>query len=84
MFDPLDNSRRTDALDLLKTIQTALEADDIGSALDRTKRLQKQLAEWQRVESIRDAKQWLDDALADELLAFNSETARQQIETWRR
>ncbi len=83
MLEPLQSVRKADALDMLKQVQTALEADDVNSAAEQLQRLQKHMTEWQRSVRIRTARDWLDDALGGELLAFDTERAKAQIAAWR-
>jgi hypothetical protein len=80
MVDSPNASRRETALEHLRATQTAIESEQVADALKHAQRLQ---AEWARAAQILAARAWLDESLAGELLAFNSERARQQLEAWR-
>ncbi len=78
-----DPSAKDTARELLKAVQEAVEADQTQTALETLEQLQQHIQVWSRTERVQQAKAWLDDALAGELLAFNTEAARNYLETWR-
>lgn len=69
---------RERALGTLESIRTALEASDLQEAISQIDVLQNQLVDWRRA----DAREWLDNALKNDLLLFNIDAANQRLRQW--
>ncbi len=82
MLNANGKSARETAIDLLQAVQDAVEADQTQTALKTLEQLQQHIQAWSRSERTQQAKAWLDDALAGELLAFNTEAARTHLTAW--
>lgn len=72
------NAVRDRALRTLDLIRDALVDGSLPDALTQIDVLQGQLVEWRRA----DARRWLDDALAQDVLLFNVDAARQRLDQW--
>ncbi|MEO1162234.1 MAG: hypothetical protein AAFV98_00500 [Chloroflexota bacterium] len=76
------DSQHDKAYALLGEIRASLEADALDDAIAHVASLSEQLAEWQRSETLQNARTWLETALHDDLLAFDVNAARHYIRKW--
>ncbi|MGB1285264.1 MAG: hypothetical protein ACPG7F_01925, partial [Aggregatilineales bacterium] len=82
MTAPLEQSAKDRALHLLEQIRIELENLSLDSATVQLNALQTHLADWHNQVRIEDARGFLDEAFADDVLVFNVEAAQQQLERW--
>lgn len=75
-------SRKDIALNLLDQLRTALENDAVKDATEHLEQLQTHIADWQRSETLREARNWLNTALQADLLTFDSGRAKTFLEQW--
>ncbi len=75
-------SRKDRALQLLDQIRAELDTENIQNAVLQADLLYKHLHDWQKTQHIQSARAWLDEALQNELLAFNADAARQHLTKW--
>ncbi len=81
MSTPPD-SRKSRAVQLLEQLQSDLESDSLDEAVSQAQTLYEHLREWQKSQHIRAAREWLDEAVQDDALAFDSRTAREHLARW--
>jgi hypothetical protein len=79
---PSKKSRKEEALELLESIRAELEEDALDKASEGLAQLSSLMTEWQRSLHLQAARQWLDTALDEELLAFDAATAREHLQKW--
>ncbi len=75
-------SEKTTALTLLDQIRAALEENDVSEAMQQVQQLADHVASWERSQRIIQARQALDSALQEDVLAFDGTAAQQQLERW--
>lgn len=78
----LPDSQHEKAYALLDEIRASLETDALDDAVAHVTTLAEQLAEWQRNETLQNARSWLEAALQDDLLAFDVTVARTYVRKW--
>lgn len=84
MTAPLtDDARRDHALKLLDQIRAELENDQIENSILQLDTLRQHMQQWRDKRHLEDAKTWLNDALQDDVLAFNADLAQQHLTRWR-
>jgi hypothetical protein len=81
MSTPPD-SRKSRAVQLLEELQSSLETDSLDDAVSQAQTLYEHLRDWQKTEHIRAARQWLDEAIQEDALAFDSRSAREHLARW--
>jgi acyl-CoA reductase-like NAD-dependent aldehyde dehydrogenase len=82
MTVPIPLTRKDSALQLLDQIRAELENDELDNAVTQLAQLSTHLADWRRSEVIMAAREWLDDAFHDDVLAFDGTTAEDYLEKW--
>jgi hypothetical protein len=82
MTVPVPSSRKDRALQYLDLLRAELENDELENAVAQLAQLNQLLAEWRRSELIQAAREWLDDALQDDVLAFDGATADDYLDRW--
>lgn len=80
---PVPLTRKDRALQLLDQIRAELENDDLENAVAQLAQLNIHLADWRRSELLQAAREWLDEALQDDVLAFDGAAAQDYLERWR-
>ncbi|MCA9915530.1 MAG: hypothetical protein KC496_19385, partial [Anaerolineae bacterium] len=75
-------SQKSTALTLLDQIRTALEENDISEAMQQVQQLAEHIESWERSQRVIQARQALDSALQEDVLAFDGTAAQQQLERW--
>jgi hypothetical protein len=79
---PSKKSRKEEALELLESIRAELEDDALDKAAEGLGQLSKLMGEWQRSLHIQAARNWLDNAFDEDVLAFDAGTAREHLQKW--
>lgn len=79
---PAPLSRKDRALQLLDQIRAELDIENLHNAIIQTDTLSQHLHDWQKTQHIQAARTWLDEALQNDLLAFNADVARQHLARW--
>ncbi len=79
---PVPSPQKSTALMLLDQIRTALEDDDLAAAMQQVDQLAAHIQSWERTQRIAEARQELDAALQEDVLAFDGANAQQQLERW--
>lgn len=82
MTTPSSLSRKDRALQLLEQMQAEIENEQLDNAVEQLKQLSEHFTEWQRSEHIQAARAWLETALADDLLTFDTGTAQEHLKRW--
>lgn len=82
MTIPVPSSRKDRALELLDQIRAELDNDEVENAVAQLAQLNDHMTEWRRNEVIQNARDWLDETLADDVLAFDGTTAQTYLEKW--
>src|SRR5688572_8309697 len=75
-------ANKENALDLLNRLRDAITDGKIPDALKHLDALRVSLKDWQRLTGVSGAKDWIDAALMEDLLVFNTEVARQHLKNW--
>lgn len=83
MFDPQKSAQKDTSLELIEKLKVAVDSEQIDTAADYLAQLQRHITDWRKSSQIQEARLWLDEALAGELLVFNGEQARRYLEQWR-
>lgn len=75
-------SHRESALDVIERLRNAVDQQQITDAVEQLTALQTIVQNWQRTVVIAGAKAWLDTALQEDLLLFNTGEAERYLSQW--
>jgi hypothetical protein len=79
---PSKKSRKEEALELLESIRAELEDDAVDKVAEGLGQLSSLMSEWQRSLHVQAARNWLDTAFDEDVLAFDAGTAREHLQKW--
>ena len=75
-------ARKDIALTLIENVKVELENEDVNAAMATINQLEAHVKDWQRSENLQAARSWLENALRDDLLAFDTAIARDYLQKW--
>lgn len=75
-------SHRESALDVIERLKDAVDRQQITDAVEQLSTLNTILQNWQRTVVIAEARAWLDTALQEDLLLFNTGEAERYLSQW--